>query len=313
MCHLFQRSVLLVSMATSYERDSSSVPEMVPFSHLPISFCMYTGCFTIRVGRSCAPRSWHIFWISCLCITCWYTLSIVLIGLSSFTRRFALIFRVYNSSAGLDISASIGVVFKQSSPSSQSDFSALHVFQNCFYGLHKAFSKTIWLRKVRWWCHMFNVPTGLQTSWTLHCCITVHCPWPLSLVSCAHWRSLSRLWLQHYLCTVLWFYGQKEISCNNQWQWCSCRCRKTWDLCRYSAMDSWGISGSFLCDFANGSHILHCLVACSMSLLMLGQKADEYIVTRWLDSLLVDYDHLISSQKVRKFYNCYTLHYYAWT
>ena len=42
MCRLFQRSVLPVSMVTSYERGSSRVPEMVPFSHLPVSFCTYT-------------------------------------------------------------------------------------------------------------------------------------------------------------------------------------------------------------------------------------------------------------------------------
>ena len=49
-----------------------------------------------------------------------------------FTGRFALIVRVYNSSAGLGISASIGVVLKQSSASSVSDFSALHFFRIAF-------------------------------------------------------------------------------------------------------------------------------------------------------------------------------------
>ena len=49
---LFRRSVLPVSMVTSYERGSSRVPEMVPFSHLPISFCTYTGCFAISGGSS---------------------------------------------------------------------------------------------------------------------------------------------------------------------------------------------------------------------------------------------------------------------
>ena len=62
-------------------------------------------------------------------------------------------------------------------------------------------------------------------SWTLHCCIAFHCHWSLSLVSRACWRSLSGLWWQHYLCTVLWFYGWKETCCNSQWRWCSCRCR----------------------------------------------------------------------------------------
>ena len=60
-----------------------------------------------------------------------------MIGLSSFTGRFASIFRMYNSSAGLGISASIGVVLKQSNASSVSEFSALHFFR-IFYVIRSA-------------------------------------------------------------------------------------------------------------------------------------------------------------------------------